>query len=308
MNKTYSKQITKIAIFATSILMASSSFASQLKPSRDKEDITKWGFADSAGKQVVSAKYDGVGEFNGDYAPVSKSDMWGFIDKDGREIVPIAYNAVANFSEGYAPMLKGNKWGMINTSGKEITKFIYDELYYFDKDGKANAKKDGKWGKIDKKGEIVVSFMYDNSEEDTKAIKSNSKVVIDGEKVNIDAYSIKGTNYVKIRDIAMLLDESAKQFEVEWNKEKRAIDVITSEPYTVVGGELEKISAENIDLRFNKSAIHVDGADKVLKSYNINNETYFKLRDISQEINIDLQWNQKEKAIKLDTTQDYAAE
>ena len=308
MNKTYRKQITKLAILATSILMATSSFASELKPLRDKNDTSKWGFIDSAGKQVVSAKYDGVGEFNGELAPVSKAGKWGFINTNGEEIVPITYSAVANFKEGYAPLLRGNKWGMIDTSGKEIISFIYNELYYFDKDGKANAKKDGKWGKIDKNGEIVVPFMYNNSEVETKAVKSNSKIVVDGEEVNIDSYNIKGTNYVKIRDIAMLLDDSEKQFEVGWNKEKRAIDLLTSERYTVIGGELEKINTKKVDLRFNKSSVNVDGEEVALESYNINNETYFKLRDISEEINIGLKWNQKEKSIQLDTTEDYTAE
>ena len=139
MNKTIRKQITKTIIVATSIIMATSSLAAELKPVH-KEG--KWGFNNSAGELVVSAKYDGVSKFTGGFAPVSKGDKWGFIDGNGEEIVPTAYNAVTNLRSGFAPVLKGSKWGMIDENGKEVIAPIYEELYYFDSySGYANAKR-----------------------------------------------------------------------------------------------------------------------------------------------------------------------
>lgn len=298
MNKTIRKQITKGIILATTIIMGTSSFAAELKPVH-KEG--KWGFNDTAGQLVVSAKYDGVSNFTNGLAPVALNNKWGFINESGQEVVAPSYDAVANLRSGYAPILKGNKWGMIDQNGKEVIETIYDELYYFDSYGNANAKKDGKWGKLDKTGQVVVPFEYNNSEAETKAKPSNAKVIVNGEEIDFDVYQIDGNSYTKLRDIAQILDGSEKQFEVAWNQEKKVIDLLSDEPYTSVGGELEKDHSEKQKLRFNSAAIAKDGEGLELKSYTINDNSYFKMRDITDAFNIDLEWDQKTKTIEINT-------
>lgn len=306
MHKKFRKYITKSIILATSIIISSSSFAAELTPVHT--DNNKWGFKDNAGTQVVSAKYDGVGEFINGFAPVLKDGKWGFINEQGKEITPIVYTGVANFRDGFAPILKGDKWGMINSSGQVVIPFEHEQLYYFDSRGKANAKKNGKWGKIDKQGKVVVPFMYEKSDIETKAKQSSSKVIVDGKTVDFDAYNIEGNNYIKLRDIAFVLDGSSKQFEIDWDQQKRAINLISNKSYTEVGGELEKNSDGIKKLRFNESSLYIDGKDAILMSYNINDNNYFKLRDIAREFNIGIDWDQKTKTVKIDTTKDYVEE
>lgn len=298
MNKTIRKQITKAIVLATTIIMGTSSFAAELKPVH-KEG--KWGFNDTAGKLVVSAKYDGVSNFTDGLAPVSVNNKWGFINDSGQEIIATSYDAVTNLRGGYAPVLKANKWGMIAKNGKQVIETVYDELYYFDTLGSANAKKDGKWGKVDKTGKVVVPFEYNNSEPETKAKPSNAKVIVNGEEIDFDVYQIDGNSYTKLRDIAQILDGSEKQFEVSWNQANKEIDLISNESYTAVGGELEKDSSQKQKLRFNSAAIAKDGQGLELKSYSINNNSYFKMRDITDAFDIDLEWNQKTKTIEINT-------
>lgn len=306
MNKKFRKYITKSIILATSIIISSSSFAAGLSPVHS--DNNKWGFENDTGTQIVSAKYDGVGEFTNGFAPVFKDGKWGFINEQGKEITPISYTGVANFRDGFAPVLNGSKWGMINSTGQVVVPFEYEQLYYFDSRGKANAMKNGKWGKVDKQGKVVVPFMYDKSDIETKAKQSRAKVIVDGKVVDFDAYNIEGNNYLKLRDIAFALNGSNKQFEVDWNQKNRVIDLISNKPYTPVGGELEKSKDEVKNLRFNESSLFINGKDSKLMAYSINDNNYFKLRDIARVFNVGIGWDHNTKTVEIDTTKDYVEE
>lgn len=304
MKNIFKRKIVSSLIVTTSIMIATTSFGSGLKSSYDR-NTKKWGFENTTGKVIISAKYDGVSEFVNGYAPVKLKNLWGFIDTNGKEIAQPTYNGVANFKDGYAPVLKGDKWGMIDTSGKEVISFKYSDIYYFDAFGSANAKKDGKWGKIDKSENEVVPFIYDESELRTKHKEITSKVILNGVEMELHAYQIHNNNYVKIRDIAKSLDQSEKQFEVSWDKEKGRIDLLSGQPYTTVGGELEKSEKKSNKLRFTESLIAKDGENIILKGYNIDNNNYFKIRDIVKAFNIGLTWNQETKTTEINTAEDY---
>lgn len=56
---------------------------------------------------------------------------------------------------------------------------------------------------------------------------STSKVYLDGQTVDLTAYTINGNNYFKLRDIAALFD-----FGVEWDGANQRIVIDTSVPYT----------------------------------------------------------------------------
>lgn len=59
------------------------------------------------------------------------------------------------------------------------------------------------------------------------ASKTQSKIFINGEQVNINGYNIKDNNYFKLRDLGSLLS-----FEVEWDEKTNSIYIDTSKTYT----------------------------------------------------------------------------
>lgn len=67
------------------------------------------------------------------------------------------------------------------------------------------------------------------------AVPTSSKVLVNGEVVAFDAYNINGSNYFKLRDLAKILSGTEKQFEVTWNNENKAIELISDKAYTAVG-------------------------------------------------------------------------
>lgn len=58
------------------------------------------------------------------------------------------------------------------------------------------------------------------------AILSPQSVYVDSVKTNLEAYSINGNNYVKLREIGKVVD-----FSVQYNKEKNAVEIFSNESY-----------------------------------------------------------------------------
>ena len=53
------------------------------------------------------------------------------------------------------------------------------------------------------------------------ATPTGNSIYVDGTKVNGAAYMINSNNYFKLRDIAAMVNGSAKQFEVSWNQNEK---------------------------------------------------------------------------------------
>jgi len=140
-----------------------------------------------------------------------------------------------------------------------------------------------------------------------KATPTTSKVLVNGKAVSFDAYTIDGNNYFKLRDLAKIVKGTGKQFEVTWNGEKRAINLISNKAYTVIGGEMAKGDGKEKTLVVNTSKMYKDGVEVSLIAYTINGNNYFKLRDVAQSFNIGITWNEATRTIVIDTTTGYVA-
>lgn len=140
------------------------------------------------------------------------------------------------------------------------------------------------------------------------ATPTNSNVLVNNEEKFFDAYNINGYNYFKLRDLAFVISGSDKQFDVNWDNDKNAIDLVTNQTYTKVGGEMDKGDGISKTGSINTAKIFKDGIEVQLTAYNINGNNYFKLRDIAQAFNIGLTWDNQTSTIVVDTTKDYVAE
>lgn len=138
-------------------------------------------------------------------------------------------------------------------------------------------------------------------------VKQNtSRVLVNNEEVDFEAYLINNNNYLKLRDIAMVIRDSEKQFEIAWIEEEKAIELISNKEYTIVGGELTQGDGSTKKAILNKnSKIYLDSELIELNAYLINSNNYFKLRDITKLFNIGTDWDEESKTVILDTSKDY---
>ena len=63
--------------------------------------------------------------------------------------------------------------------------------------------------------------------ESLKATLSTNRILVDGQETHMTAYTIGGSNYVRLRDIGKAVD-----FEVYWDSENGCVQVESGKPYT----------------------------------------------------------------------------
>lgn len=138
------------------------------------------------------------------------------------------------------------------------------------------------------------------------AVPNASAVVVNGEKIAFEAYTINGNNYFKLRDLAMAVNGTEKQFEVKWDGAKNAISLLSGEAYTPAGGELAvSDNPSSKTATPTSSKIYVDGEEVQFTAYTIGGNNYFKLRDIAKVFNIGVTWDGEANTVGIDTSLDY---
>ncbi|NCB42612.1 MAG: hypothetical protein EOM59_08335 [Clostridia bacterium] len=140
------------------------------------------------------------------------------------------------------------------------------------------------------------------------ATPTAAKVLVDGKNISFDAYSIAGNNYFKLRDLAYVLNGSAKQFSVAWDGANNAIALQKGSPYTAVGGEMATKGTVAIAADPSTSKILLGGQTAKLTAYTIRGNNYFKLRDVGIAFDFDVSWNNALQTIAIDTTSSYTAD
>ena len=98
--------------------------------------------------------------------------------------------------------------------------------------------------------------------------------------MNFPAVKIQNYNYIKLRDFAMLLNGTSKQFGVIYNEKTRTVSITTGEPYIPLGDELKDLS-EPINAIVSPHYIVLDDRMINLSAYLIEVYNYLRLRDLA---------------------------
>lgn len=120
---------------------------------------------------------------------------------------------------------------------------------------------------------------------------STHKVTLNGAKADLAAYTINGSNYFKLRDLAKALDGLNTNFEVKWNAAQQRIDLTSKTAYTAVGGEQAALPAGNKAASLTNASVYLDGKPLNLTAYSIGGNNYFKLRDLGDALGFGVDWN-----------------
>ena len=241
---------------------------------------------------------------------------YGFIDYTGREIVSPKYKKVEDFSGGVAAVMDfDEKWGFVDTTGAEIMPCQYTEIRYTAEPGvfEAEKKVGGEWHTQILKSSGWTEPAVSGSTPSTpakpagpSANPTNSKVLVNGKEVAFDAYTIDGSNYFKLRDLAFVLNGTEKQFEVGWDNASKTITLTSGQGYTANGSEMAKGSGAQ-SASVSASKLLIDGKEVSLTAYTIGGNNYFKLRDIGQAFDFGIGWDNASKTITIDTSAGYTA-
>nr|WP_312579566.1 hypothetical protein [Sedimentibacter sp.] len=155
-------------------------------------------------------------------------------------------------------------------------------------------------------GSARVVHFYQDVEILPTIIPTTSTIFINNEQVSFQAYMIDNNNYFKLRDIAYALNGTNKQFEVTWNDQNNLINLISSKPYSIVGGEMTMNNTDILTPKLINSKMILDSTEKTLAAYLIGNNNYFKLRDIGKMLDFSIKWDENSNSILINTTESYS--
>lgn len=141
----------------------------------------------------------------------------------------------------------------------------------------------------------------------TTAIYSTWDFSVADEDVSIEAYSIGGNNYLKLRDIAYVVSGTSKQFNATWDNDSQSVLLTSSSPYTIIGGEMSVNTDKSSKITtLTKHTIYIDGELFEATVYVIEGNNYFKLRDICSAFDIGIDWDNDARTVSLNTSKSYS--
>ena len=152
---------------------------------------------------------------------------------------------------------------------------------------------------------MLATFASAASGNAQTAQPSPHAIYVDGTKANVAAYTIAGNNYFKLRDIASIVSGSEKQFEVSWNNDAKRIDLTSGKPYTIVGGELGAIGSASKQAETSTAVVYKDNAQMDYTGYNIDDNNYYKLRDVCKSFDNGINWDAENQRVDILTDENY---
>lgn len=123
---------------------------------------------------------------------------------------------------------------------------------------------------------------------------------VNGEYKTIQTYNLNDYNYIKLRDIAALVNGTSNQFNVVWDENTNILWIDKDTPYTYVGGELEsETGRKGVVNPSSVSSFRVNGIEVYPDGYSILNNNYYKLRDIGELIGFNVNWDGTNAVINI---------
>ena len=149
------------------------------------------------------------------------------------------------------------------------------------------------------------------------AYATSYSILVDGKAVEFKAYALKDangndTNYLKVRDVAYILNGTQAQFNVDWDGAAGSIVLQTKTPYTTANGsEMNSSFTGNQPYQKNPATVLVDGVKTDFDAITLTDagnsgHTYFKIRDLGKYLGFEVTWDSAKGAIVIDTTKPYS--
>ena len=136
-------------------------------------------------------------------------------------------------------------------------------------------------------------------------VVSNSADAPDAHVVTPAVYKIDGYNYFRLRDIAMLLNGSARQFAVEYDEAAKSVSIVSGRSYTAIGGELSGTAAQTAEAAVSNNSVSIDGETVSFTVYKIDGANYFRLRDLGRALDFHVGYNDEMKTVFISGARGY---
>lgn len=165
--------------------------------------------------------------------------------------------------------------------------------------------------KIGLGGSYVFETTFSPAPETGIAHAADLTVELDGKPVKFQAYALIDaaggvTNYIKLRDVAYMLNGTKAQFEVGWDGQ---VNVTTAKSYTANGSEMKTPFSGDRKYTMVTAETMVNGVGSAVEAIMLTDDagggyTYYKLRDLGKYLGFNVGWS-AERGVYLETDKAY---
>ena len=226
------------------------------------------------------------------------------IDKvDTRLYVNHNGSPVKNYSASHPVFIESENVEIKNVEDVNNTWTITDNAATLDGDNTKIITEEGIYFVKTESEMFTVTIEYNKTFSTISAYaeSNTSKVMVDGNEVEIYGYEIDNSSYFRLKDIAKVLNGTDKQFDVTDNETFNLENITLNKEYK--GSHKADLSFNHTDkvARLDGSQIFLDLTSIKTKNYKIDGEIYVNLRDLSEYINIDIGYDSQNNSILIKT-------
>lgn len=131
------------------------------------------------------------------------------------------------------------------------------------------------------------------------ATPAQASVLVNGQPYTLAAYNIDGNNYVRVRDVAVLLKDTASGFDVQWNNETFQVELASFTPYTPLGTENTPLPEGKRTVQSIIEPTAADGTPHMIAAYNIDGCTFYKLRSLGDLCGFTVAWDEGTQTVQV---------
>ncbi len=145
---------------------------------------------------------------------------------------------------------------------------------------------------------------------DPKCVVSSQKLYINGKAQTLSAYNIAGNNYLKLRDVAALLDGTVKEMKVDWDASKWTASMVMPGTFSKRGDELttltppSKYALSTQYFTYNAKPVF-PLAYNVTGTGDATGSNYVMLRDVASLLDFGVTYTPNTQTINISTSNEY---
>lgn len=150
----------------------------------------------------------------------------------------------------------------------------------------------------------IPALAADTGNSKLAAAPAKYTLSVDSKDFPLWAYEIDGTAYFKLRDLAMALKDTEKQFTVDWMETRNAVLFYTDKnySYTPVGGELSQPSAlGNRIAQPSAASFYLDDKRILMDAYLVDGSHYVSLSDLEANMGFKAVYDGETHTAVIDT-------
>lgn len=124
-------------------------------------------------------------------------------------------------------------------------------------------------------------------------------VSVNGKQSKLPAYNIGGNNYVRVRDVAVLLMGTQSGFDVQWDSAQHRVELTSFTAYQPIGTENKPLPEGARTVQSYTEPTVTDGTARMIAAYQLDGYTYYKLRSLGELCGFQVEWDEVDRVVEV---------